>query len=196
MKIKPAVSDIINEIEDELREFEFRGQKGIDTLNITKKIAKIGNDYNYSVWTKGGDVDCKIINAHIFTSAHEWLYDLIWYKYKEGKHYALTEIILAMESEWGGKRKGADDENDPYGEVKYDFQKLLVCNSPLKLMVFKTHGNNKDTNKLLEYFQERINESVNTRPNVIFIIAYYYYDRKIRKYMCKTNQFSKDGTNI
>lgn len=186
--------DICEQIKSTLNNLNFTNIKSTDTVNVKKAMCHLAKD-KYAVWTLKAE-ECEMENTETHMSGHEWLYDLIWYKYKEGKHYALTEIILAMESEWGGKRKGADDENDPYGEVKYDFQKLLVCNSPLKLMVFKTHGNNIDTNKLLEYFQERINESVNTRPNEIFIIAYYYYDRKIREYMCKTNQFSKDGTNI
>jgi hypothetical protein len=55
----------------------------------------------------------------------EWLYDLHWFSDPGG--YKLTRLPLVVESEWRWIRK--DDEKVPkdrYGEVKWDFQKLLL----------------------------------------------------------------------
>lgn len=188
---------IIDRIVSSLQSFSFSGNRSSDTSNIKELIANICRESEFNVWAS--DLKCpNKNNAQIHTSNHEWLYDMISYQFNQGKnnHYTLTELYLVMECEWGGRRYCAEDNGDSYGEVKYDFQKLLICNSPLKLMVFRKHGNNEKTSKLLEFFQERINESVYSRPEETFIIAYYYYDRKDKKYNCITTLYNKHGTDI
>jgi hypothetical protein len=64
----------------------------------------------------------------------EWLYDLHWFK--EGGSYRMTSLPLVVECEWAYKRKG-DEDKDDYSAVKWDFQKLLVANAKLRLMVFR-----------------------------------------------------------
>mgnify|MGYP001426186354 CR=1 FL=1 len=54
-----------------------------------------------------------------------WLYDLVWYKEDAGH---LSEVGLVMESEWYRGWK----------PIKYDFEKLLLAKSALKLMIFQT----------------------------------------------------------
>ena len=55
----------------------------------------------------------------------EWLYDLHWYTEAE-EPYLPISLPLVVECEWNSKRKG-DMVKDPYGGIKYDFQKLLAC---------------------------------------------------------------------
>lgn len=178
---------LIKEIKDALESVDFKNSRNSDTREVKNKLVKLANKNNINVWTlinKNEDIDT---NAHL--ANHEWLFDLIWYKY-DNSHYSLTEIILAMESEWGGRRyKSVNDNKDQYGEVKYDFQKLLVCNSVIKLMVFKMHGKYTELTKLLEYFQERINNSTNTTPKELFLFANYYKDKE--KYRCKFIEMRK-----
>lgn len=180
-----------------LQSFSFSGNRSSDTSKIKELIANICRESKLNVWASGLEHP-NMNNTQIHTSNHEWLYDMISYQFNHGKnnHYTLTELYLVMECEWGGRRYRAKDDKDSYGEVKYDFQKLLVCNSPLKLMVFRKHGNDENTSKLLEFFHERINESVYSRPEETFIIAYYYYDKKDKKYMCITKLYNKHETNI
>ena len=186
---------ILDRIVSSLKKYTFTGNRTSDTKNIKDIIAAIGREFNYNVWAH--NIQCpRENNTKIHTSGHEWLYDLIWYKFREGVDYALTEMFLAMESEWGSRRHCAKDDKDSYGEVKYDFQKLLVCNTPLKLMVFKKHGSDEETNELLNYFQERINESVYSCPEETFIIVYYDYDKTDKKYKCTTKLYNKYETNI
>lgn len=53
----------------------------------------------------------------------EWLYDLVWYR--ENDKGQLVEVPLVVESEWSRY----------YKDVKFDFEKLLLANSQLKLMI-------------------------------------------------------------
>lgn len=75
----------------------------------------------------------------------EWLYDLHWYREIVPTCYKLSQMPLVAESEWEWIRNEERKKNkkkkhkgdDPYGAVKYDFQKLLVANAELRLMIFK-----------------------------------------------------------
>jgi hypothetical protein len=70
-----------------------------------------------------------------------WLYDLIWYKETNGH---LSEVYLVLESEWGKYRT----------QIKYDFEKLLLAKSTLKIMVFQT--NNREIEDLFKFLEEGI----------------------------------------
>jgi hypothetical protein len=88
----------------------------------------------------------------------EWLYDLHWYNENEGSRYQITSLPLVLECEWDWKRKN-DETEDDYGAVKYDFQKLLVANADLKVMIFKKRIKNAENKnaELDRYFVETIN---------------------------------------
>lgn len=53
----------------------------------------------------------------------EWLYDVIWYKM--GDKDQLRSVILTMESELSDRSING---------IRYDFQKLLVSNAPVKVL--------------------------------------------------------------
>jgi len=59
----------------------------------------------------------------------EWLFDQSWLEYEKdefGKLQYLKRMAMAMESEWG-------DE----GDIKDDFEKLLVARADLRVMIFQ-----------------------------------------------------------
>ena len=68
----------------------------------------------------------------------EWLYDMIWYKddpdFKDGDiaglHRSLKEVVLVLESEWSHSN----------WDIQYDFEKLLVAKSPIKVMIVDDVG--------------------------------------------------------
>lgn len=68
----------------------------------------------------------------------EWLYDMIWYKddrkFQDGEipglHRSLQEIVLVLESEWSHSN----------WDIQYDFEKLLVAKSPIKVMIVDDVG--------------------------------------------------------
>lgn len=91
----------------------------------------------------------------------EWLYDLHWYEENEDMPYQQTSFPLVVECEWGYRRPGCKYE-DSYGAVKWDFQKLLVANSDLRLMIFKKRtrfpkGKKRDDLLSNNYFEKTIN---------------------------------------
>ena len=53
---------------------------------------------------------------------HGWLYDLIWWKGKKGE---MTDLILALESEWSPSIQF----------VRYDFQKLIQARARIKVLI-------------------------------------------------------------
>ena len=58
------------------------------------------------------------------------LFDLIWWDDRRGR----KGVALAVESEWNANQ----------GEILHDFEKLLFIKSPLKLMIYRVRGKNKD----------------------------------------------------
>lgn len=132
----------------------FEGKKP-KTSTLNNLIADVARKNKLSVWARGVQVGGDQNNSHL--SGHEWLYDLICYSYDD-EHYALCSTDLVMESEWKGRRYTANDDKDPYGEVKFDFQKLLVSNAKTKLLVFKQHGKSNDQIELKNYFMRRIDK--------------------------------------
>lgn len=180
---------VVGEICDALKNVGFKNRRKEDTLAVKHALIGVAKKFNISVWTQLNENE--IIEDKTHLSNHEWLYDLIWYCYNDSEHYALTELLLAMESEWGGRRYSSNNDNsDPYGEVKYDFQKLLVCNAPIKLMIFKEHGK-EETEKLLYFFQKRISESPLCSKEDTFLIVYYKMNRN-SGFSCVTKSYQKN----
>jgi len=64
----------------------------------------------------------------------EWMYDLHWYTELNDSHYMPTELSLAVECEW---HKNRENRKISFSSVKYDFQKLLVTNATLRLLIFR-----------------------------------------------------------
>lgn len=96
----------------------------------------------------------------------EWLYDLHWYEEQKQEKYKQTSLPLVVECEWDWIRenerkkelKKRKPKTDKFGEIKWDFQKLLVANADLRVMIFKprfTEGKFLNE-KLDQYFTETI----------------------------------------
>lgn len=155
--------------------------RSINTLKLKKKICAVASGYkDLHIWAGGVEKEMKekdnVDITHI--CGHEWLYDLIIYRFRQNEHYALNHTILTMESEWGGLRpkNKRNDGNDYYGEVKFDFQKLLVSNADILLMVYKQQikkESNAVDNELNQYFQKTIDNCQNVKDNSIFVFAKY-----------------------
>ena len=75
----------------------------------------------------------------------DWLFDMTWYEADdEGQ---LLSLGLVMESEWG-----------PYwNDVRFDFEKLLVADAPVKVMVFEEVRDVEGSAALFEKLKERVN---------------------------------------
>ena len=112
---------------------------------------ELKNKPKYKVYANGLSKHLRQINGGTFKNS-EWLYDLHWYT--EGADpYTTLSLPLVMECEWNLRRKG--DSKVPYSGIKYDFQKLIVSNAGLRLMIFKIKKlSNLD--ELGRYFQNNI----------------------------------------
>lgn len=121
----------------------------------------------------------------------EWLYDLVWYEDDQDKFYTIKKTLLTAESEWTYRRP-KDNVDDNYGAIKYDFQKLLLSNAELKLMIFRVSGKTKQDIKqklidLYNYFNNAIDKYEQMESGEFLFIAfcdkeksfYYWYRSKL-----------------
>ncbi len=90
------------------------------TAAIKRILITLGRARGYEVCASGFPGECE----------KEWLFDLVWYRNEPKEH--LREIGLVLESEWS---------RDPF-QIKYDFEKLLVAKSPIKVMLFRDDRDN------------------------------------------------------
>lgn len=104
----------------------------------------------------------------------EWLLDLHWYS-EGAEPYSIETLQLAVECEWNPKRKG--DSKVPYSGIKYDFQKLVVTNAKLRLMIFKIKRN-EDLLALSNYFENVISNYKHIENNAQFLFV--AFDDKVK----------------
>lgn len=68
----------------------------------------------------------------------------------------MTSVPLAVECEWNPNKKH-NIKKAAYSGFKYDFQKLVVCNAQLRLMIFPITKSD-DLINLEEYFDKMIQD--------------------------------------
>lgn len=183
----------VKTLAEHLKELQFPVEGKTDTVALNEVVSSVAYEYGISSWALGLNKfeDAGRDDAHI--SGHEWLYDMVCYRY-DNEHYAINETVLVMESEWKGKRcasKGHDG-NDPYGEVKYDFQKLLLANADVKLMVFRYHKEKYGAgDSIKQYFQRRIDSYRQGRVSDLYLFACYSGVGK-GKLKCAVSSYTRD----
>lgn len=85
------------------------------TTEIFRALGELGHRLGYKVCSSGGAPPA---------NWNQFIYDHCWLQYDENK--CLTSIPLVLESEWS-RTNNIDD----------DFQKLLVSNADLRVMIFQ-----------------------------------------------------------
>jgi hypothetical protein len=158
-EIATAIVKSFESLPDRLFKAEARGD-GAWTHQLKDDIGTLGEQNGWAICTSG------------FKDRFDigWLYDLIWFRNNEKGH--LVDVYLVMESEWGDK-----------AHIKYDFEKLFLAKSVLKVMVFQAYAHQID-----DYFKFLV-EGICTWPKqsadeTYLLIAYNNDDDKfdIRKY--------------
>jgi len=82
-----------------------------------------------------------------------------------------------MECEWQQKRKA--DKKIPFSGIKYDFQKLLVSNAELRLMLFNIEKL-KDMEELSLCFTDNIRNYMHLEKGSAFLfIGFFAKGRKL-----------------
>lgn len=153
----------------------FKGTRPIKTRLIKVNLAVLGHKLGYKVYANGlTDEDLQKIDVEF--ANHEWLYDLLWYT--EEDHYTMTSVPLAVECEWNPNKK-QHIKKVAYSGFKYDFQKLVVCNAQLRLMIFQIKKMD-DLINLEEYFNKAIQDySLLAKGSRFLFLAFFPKEEKM-----------------
>ena len=90
----------------------------------------------------------------------------------------MTSVPLAVECEWNPNKKQHIKEV-AYSGFKYDFQKLVVCNAQLRLMIFQIKKMD-DLINLEEYFNKAIqNYSFLAKGSRFLFLAFFPKEEKV-----------------
>ena len=190
----PSDKSVISEILKCLSSLELKeDERDENTKEVKTRLCTLGMERKYNCYTNRLDPKRVKELSHIATEQKvyfkntEWLYDLIWYK--ECAPYTISELGLAVESEWQYYRNKNTDRNHCYPAVCYDFQKLVVGTAKINLMIFKqskTEAYTTSTEKLLEQFDAYVNKQLDKYPSIgknrKFICVAYKHDMKSYDY--------------
>jgi hypothetical protein len=161
------VNDIIELIENSTNNIDKGKSDSEWTKYIKRQLINIGDKYNYKTCTSG-----------VEGADTEWLYDLVWYKSNHEKN--LEHISLIVECEW---LRTLDD-------IRYDFEKLLLANCNLKLMICQDGRETLDN--LKAYFSKSIRAFKNITNDCIYMVAIFEND----KYLFKVIKYDNKGALI
>ncbi len=138
------------------------------TRFVKRELIKLGHKSGFKVYANGLtnedliEIDEEFVNR-------EWLYDIHWFT--NGKEpYSVESLPLVVECEWNPRRKG--DGKIPYSGVKYDFQKLVVANAELRLMIFIIKKDN-ELAVLGKYFDDVIQNYKHLNQGAKFLFIAY-----------------------
>lgn len=158
------------------------------TTMVMERLTQLGHNKGHKVYSHSLSEGFRQKSGDIFVN-REWLYDLVWYEDAPKESYIMKNTLLVVESEWAYKRPKDDDK---YGAIKYDFQKLLLSNAELKLMIFRVSGKTKQDIKqklikLYDYFNNAIDKYEQMESGEFLFIAfcdkeksfYYWYRSKL-----------------
>jgi hypothetical protein len=136
------------------------------TRFIKKLLIKLGHELKFKVYANRlNKEDLQEINQPFVN--REWLFDIHFYT-DSNEPYSVESLPLVAECEWNPRRKG--DSIVPFSGIKYDFQKLIVSNAELRLMIFKIKKSS-DLAQLETYFKNTINNYRHLENNAQFLFV-------------------------
>ena len=192
VELSELSKDIIEEMKSKwgryfLNEGKIIISKKTRSCKLFELLTELGDHKRYKVCSHGlseefRDRHNKDNNDIIKFVNREWLFDLCWYREVEHR-YLFKSLDLTVEVEWTNNRN-----KDKYGGIKYDFQKLLVVNMGLCLMVVEVTENGRED--LAKYFEEVYDIYEGNKTEILFIAFsrkektfYYSYLPKKQKDM-------------
>lgn len=167
--LRKDIENVLIAFADEASAHQYKGDLSW-TSGIMEKLAELG---------------CETYDLHISTSAIDgyekgWLYDMVWYEVEDDSENKLVRIPLVVESEW----------NISLRSIKYDFEKLLVANAGLRLMICQARTNKKELT--LDYFEKAIKAYKQGQAGERFMIALLDVDNEAFSF----HYFQRDNTGI
>lgn len=188
--------DIVKKMIDKWEDFTDDGgkiieRKSVKTTKLFELLTELGDEKGYKVYSHSLSKSFLKKHKKKHFVNREWLFDLCWYQEEKGGYF-LKNIVLAVESEWTKRRyiskkdkdRGCTDTKDKYGAIKYDFQKLLLPNTGMCLMVFEVGKEERE--ELSDYFKRACSiYNKGNIPEILFIAFskedntfFYYYIKK------------------
>jgi hypothetical protein len=157
--------------------YEKRNARRPNSNCIKYNLVKLGHELNYRVYANGLTPEqCDEQSQKYKFVCREFLYDIHWYKDIDGKFYTPETVALVAESELGDTRKG-DLSKQRNPAIKFDFQKLLMANAELRLMIVKVYKSNHLA-ELNDYFEDAIREYKLLKKGSCFLFICFVHDTK------------------
>ena len=157
--------------------FQRRNARKPNSNLIKYNLVNLGHKLGYRVYANGLNENQKKEQWDKYKFVcREFLYDVHWYLDIEGKFYTPETVRLVAESELGDTRKG-DISGLPNPAIKFDFQKLLVANAELRLMIFKVYKF-KFLSELNDYFNYAIREYGRLQTGDCFLFICLVHETK------------------
>lgn len=110
----------------------------------------------------------------------EWLYDVCWLRYGDAHSRAtplvdawldyLNEAVLIVESEWWRYGKS---EKCNLGDIRDDFQKLLVGRACVRCMIWDDNKKAKNDSTVVNWLAGMMSSCVETAPHDFYLLARY-----------------------
>jgi len=145
--------------------------------SIKYNMVILGHKLGYKVYANGLTEEQRIEQFDNYKFVNrEFLFDIHWYKEKSKEFYMPTKISLVAESELGDRRKG-DQSKLKNPAVMFDFQKLLVANAELRLLIFKAKSRS-ELDALEMYFDKSISAYKLLERGSIFLFACFLHETK------------------
>ena len=140
--------------------------KSLDELNQRLLPQHVSNN----IWTKAVKQDLYDLGNNLGFSAFatvpncsEWLYDITWLQ--NNSDGQVTDSIAVFESEWDLGKYSID----------YDFQKLLLARSDIKVMIFNQKGGGQK-DKILESFIDQIKAFRKSSNGEIYLFSCWSWE--------------------
>ena len=157
--------------------FEKRNARRPNSNAIKYSLVNLGHELGYRVYANGLSEEQRKEQWEKYKFVcREFLYDVHWYIDKAGKFYTPENVVLVAESELGAARKG-DTSKLRNPAIKFDFQKLLIANADLRLMIFKVNKIDH-LSELNQYFEEAIKDYRALKKGSCFLFLCFVHDSK------------------
>ena len=122
------------------------------TAAIHRALHILGDDAGFYVYTHKNDYD---------PTVNEWLYDQVWCQRDEKG--VLQKVFMVMESEW----------KTAWSEVIYDFNKLLLARSDLRVFVFES----RDVSEVMSQLRSIIQTNPLVLPGDVYLLCGWDYNK-------------------
>jgi hypothetical protein len=154
-----------------------RDSRKPNSMSIKYCLINLGHQLGFKVYANGlKDPELKEQQDKFGFVNREFLYDIHWYQEVKNEFYMPSRYILVAESELGDRRKG-DTSHQRNPAVKFDFQKLLVANADLRLLIFKVKKV-LELEELSDYFEKAMKNCKSLHDGSIILFACFVYEIK------------------